>query len=85
MLEPHEEQKTLAKPSGGSQERRRSSPWTMFSDPVASLACGEPEEPVRRWQRVQWHQLALSGGSATWKRTPPQLQPPVSGSGMTPV
>ena len=68
MLEPHEEQNTFAKPSGGSQARSSSSPSRMRNDPVASRACGEAELPVRRWQRVQWHQLALTGVSVTSKR-----------------
>ena len=48
-------------------------------DPGFARACGDADEPVRRWQRVQWHQLAETSGSVTSKRTPPQLQPPVSG------
>jgi hypothetical protein len=79
MLEPQAEQKTFANPSGGSNVCRSSSPWRMRSDPGASRPCRDPEVPVRRWQRVQWHQPELTIGSVTSKRTPPQLQPPVSG------
>jgi hypothetical protein len=38
----------------------------------------EAAVPVRRWQRVQWHQTAETGGSITSKRMPPHMQPPVS-------
>ncbi len=55
-LEPQAEQKTFANPSGGSKAARSSWPWRMRSEPGSSLACGEAEEPVRRWQRLQWHQ-----------------------------
>jgi hypothetical protein len=78
MLEPHAEQKSFEKPSGGSHARRSSSPWRIRTDPGFARACGDADEPVRRWQRVQWHQLADTSGSVTSKRTPPQLQPPVS-------
>ena len=38
MLEPHAEQKTFAKPSGGSQARRSSSPWRIRSEPGRDAA-----------------------------------------------
>ena len=40
----------------------------------------EAAVPVRRWQRVQWQYDAESGASVTSNRTPPQRQPPPSGS-----
>ena len=63
MLEPHAEQKNFEKPSGGSHARRSSSPWRIRTDPGFARACGDADEPVRRWQRVQWHQLADTSGS----------------------
>ena len=79
MLEPHALQKTLANPSGGSHACSSSSPSRIWSVPGYARACGEADEPVRRWQRVQWHQLADTSGSLTSNWTPPQLQWTLSG------
>ena len=38
---------------------------------------GAAAVPVRCWQRVQWHQDALTSGASISKRTAPQPQPPV--------
>ena len=35
---------------------------------------------MRRWQRVQWHQLAETSGASISNRTAPQRHPPVRGS-----
>ena len=56
---------------------------TIRSDPGAIRACTEAGVPVRRWQRVQWHQLAETSEASISKRTAPHMQPPVSGSSGT--
>ena len=47
-------------------------------EPGAAIPAGEAGVPVRRWQRVQWHQPASSSGASTSKRTAPHTHPPVS-------
>jgi hypothetical protein len=54
IAEPQAEQKTFEYPSGGSNERRSSSPATMCSEPGAIRADADAAVPVRRWQRLQW-------------------------------
>src|SRR4051812_48209948 len=79
--EPHSAQNAFAKPpSAGRYSRIRASPCATCSDPSSTRACAEAGVPVRRRQRVQWHQPALTSGRSISKRTPPQRQPPVSGS-----
>ena len=52
--EPHAEQKTFAKPSGGSYARTSSSPDRIRSEQGAIRPEIAAAVPVRRWQRVQW-------------------------------
>src|SRR5207237_914503 len=63
----------------------KSSPCSTRSEPGTSRPCSDPDVPVRRWQRVQWHHPAEMSGSAISNRTPPQRQPPVSGRSTTPA
>ena len=77
---PHAEQNTFLNPwSGGSYDRRSSSPESTRSDPGSIRAEIAAAVPVRRWQRVQWQYPAETSGALTSNRTPPQRQPPVSG------
>ena len=62
---------------GGAHSVTSSSPSVMRKLPGATAAPADACTPVRRWQRVQWHQEEETNGSVTSKRTPPQVQCPV--------
>jgi hypothetical protein len=49
----------------------------MANVPGAAAPAAEADVPVRFWQRVQWHQPALSNGSVTSNATAPQTHDPV--------
>ena len=68
-------------PPGGGHSVTSSSPRVMRKLPGAVAPEGDAGVPVRRWQRVQWHQPASVSGSVTSKATWPQVQCPVSMGG----
>jgi len=70
-------QNALTKPSGGAHSRTFSWPRTMVNVPGATAAEAAACTPVRFWQRVQWHQPALTNGAETSNPTVPQRHDPV--------
>ena len=51
--DPQSPQKNFSAPSGGAQERIRSSPDTTRKPSAFTRALADDPAPVRRWQRVQ--------------------------------
>ena len=70
-------QKAFTNPSGGAHSRTDSCPRTIANVPGATAPAAEAEVPVRFWQRVQWHQPALSNGAEISKATVPHTHDPV--------
>jgi hypothetical protein len=65
-------------PPGGVHSVTSGSPSVIRKLPGATAAPIDAGVPVRRWQRVQWHQPAETSGSVTSKRTLPHTHEPVS-------
>jgi hypothetical protein len=57
-----------------------SSPCTSRKPSRGTRPCVSPNVPECLRQREQWQWFARRNGDVSSKRTPPQRQPPVSGS-----
>ena len=71
-------QKAFTNPSGGAHSRTDSCPRTIANVPGATPPDADAEEPVRFWQREQWHQPAFANGSEISNATVPHRHDPVS-------